>query len=58
MFDEFLSADVFNLRNEIAEWPVVLRIAAIVAQQFETARQILGHGLMPIIEPEVLCVLI
>lgn len=28
-------------------------IAAIVAQQFETARQILGHGLMPIIEPEV-----
>jgi len=28
-------------------------IAAVVAQQFEVARQILGHGLMPIIEPEV-----
>ncbi|ADM08622.1 fructose-bisphosphate aldolase [Parvularcula bermudensis HTCC2503] len=28
-------------------------IEAIVAQQFEVAKQILGHGLMPIIEPEV-----
>ncbi|MEL6861472.1 MAG: fructose bisphosphate aldolase [Pseudomonadota bacterium] len=28
-------------------------IAAIVAQQFEVGRQILGHGLVPIIEPEV-----
>ncbi|KCZ90099.1 fructose bisphosphate aldolase [Hyphomonas johnsonii] len=28
-------------------------IAAVVAQQFDVARQILGHGLMPIIEPEV-----
>jgi fructose-bisphosphate aldolase class I len=28
-------------------------IAAIVQQQFEVARQISGHGLMPIIEPEV-----
>ncbi len=28
-------------------------IAAIVAQQFEVAHQILSHGLMPIIEPEV-----
>ena len=28
-------------------------IAAIVAQQFEMAAQIAGHGLMPIIEPEV-----
>lgn len=28
-------------------------IAAIAAQQFEVARQILSHGLMPIIEPEV-----
>lgn len=28
-------------------------IAAIVKQQFEVAEQILGHGLMPIIEPEV-----
>ncbi|MCY0096517.1 fructose bisphosphate aldolase [Hoeflea ulvae] len=28
-------------------------IEAIVAQQFEIGRQILGHGLMPILEPEV-----
>jgi fructose-bisphosphate aldolase class I len=28
-------------------------IAAIVRQQFEIARQVLGAGLMPIIEPEV-----
>jgi fructose-bisphosphate aldolase class I len=28
-------------------------IAAIVAQQFEVATQVLGHGMMPIIEPEV-----
>jgi len=28
-------------------------IAAVVAQQFDIGRQILGHGLMPIIEPEV-----
>lgn len=28
-------------------------IAAIVMQQFEVGRQILAHGLMPIIEPEV-----
>jgi fructose-bisphosphate aldolase, class I len=27
-------------------------IAAIVAQQFEVAKQVLGHGLMPILEPE------
>ena len=28
-------------------------IAAIVKQQFDVARQVLGHGLVPIIEPEV-----
>ncbi len=28
-------------------------IGAVVAQQFEVAKQILDHGLMPIIEPEV-----
>ncbi|MGV3551695.1 fructose bisphosphate aldolase [Rhizobium sp.] len=28
-------------------------IAAVVKQQFELARQILGHGLVPIVEPEV-----
>jgi len=28
-------------------------IAAIVAQQFDVARQVLSHGLIPILEPEV-----
>jgi fructose-bisphosphate aldolase, class I len=28
-------------------------IEAVVAQQFEVGRQVLGHGLVPIIEPEV-----
>lgn len=28
-------------------------IAAVVAQQFDVARQVLAHGLVPIIEPEV-----
>ncbi|MFV8247122.1 fructose bisphosphate aldolase [Mycolicibacterium peregrinum] len=28
-------------------------IAAVVAQQFEVAKQVLSHGLIPIIEPEV-----
>jgi fructose-bisphosphate aldolase, class I len=28
-------------------------VAAVVDQQFEVARQIIGHGLVPIVEPEV-----
>ncbi len=28
-------------------------IAAVVAQQFEVGKQVLGHGMMPMIEPEV-----
>ncbi len=37
---------VVNLANEQG-------IAAIVAQQFEVGRQVLAHGLVPILEPEV-----
>jgi fructose-bisphosphate aldolase class I len=37
---------VINLANRAG-------IAAVVAQQFEIARQVLGHGMVPIIEPEV-----
>jgi len=37
---------VINLANQAG-------IAAIVAQQFDVARQVLGHGMVPIIEPEV-----
>ena len=28
-------------------------IKAVVAQQFEVAKQVLSHGLVPIVEPEV-----
>jgi fructose-bisphosphate aldolase class I len=37
---------VINLANQQG-------IAAIVAQQFDVARQVLAHGMVPIIEPEV-----
>jgi len=37
---------VINTANEAG-------IAVLVAQQFQLARQVLAHGLMPIIEPEV-----
>ena len=37
---------VINLANEAG-------IAAAVAQQFEVARQVLAHGMVPIVEPEV-----
>ncbi len=37
---------VVNLANRAG-------IAAIVSQQFDVARQVLAHGLMPILEPEV-----
>jgi fructose-bisphosphate aldolase, class I len=37
---------VINLANPAG-------IAAVVAQQFEVARQVLAHGMVPIIEPEV-----
>jgi len=37
---------VINLANQAG-------IAAVVAQQFEVARQVLAHGMMPIVEPEV-----
>jgi fructose-bisphosphate aldolase class 1 len=33
--------------------PIKDGIEAIVAQQFEVGQQILGHGLVPILEPEV-----
>ena len=37
---------VINLANQEG-------IAAVVVQQFDVARQVLAHGMMPIIEPEV-----
>jgi fructose-bisphosphate aldolase class I len=41
-----------KMRSVVAEANTV-GIANVVKQQFEVARQILGHGLVPIVEPEV-----
>ncbi len=40
--------------RSVINLPSQAGIAAVAAQQFEVAAQIAGHGLMPIIEPEVL----
>ena len=40
--------------RSVINLPSTTGITAIVAQQFEIAAQIAAHGLMPIIEPEVL----
>jgi fructose-bisphosphate aldolase, class I len=48
-------AGVFGTKmRSVINLPSAKGIAAIVAQQFDIAAQIAGHGLMPIIEPEVL----
>jgi fructose-bisphosphate aldolase, class I len=39
--------------RSVINLPSKVGIAAVVAQQFDVAGQIAGHGLMPIIEPEV-----
>ena len=47
--------DVFGTKmRSVINLPSAAGIAAIVAQQFEEAARIAAHGLMPIIEPEVL----
>ena len=40
--------------RSVINLPSKAGIAAVVAQQFAVAAQVAGHGLMPIIEPEVL----
>jgi fructose-bisphosphate aldolase class I len=48
-------AGVFGTKmRSVINLPSAEGIAAIVAQQFDVAGQIAEHGLMPIIEPEVL----
>jgi fructose-bisphosphate aldolase class I len=46
--------DVFGTKmRSVINLPSKSGIAAVVKQQFDVAGQIAGHGLMPIIEPEV-----
>jgi fructose-bisphosphate aldolase, class I len=49
-----LKLGVFGTKmRSVINLPSNQGIAAVVAQQFDVAAQIAGHGLMPIIEPEV-----
>ncbi|SLN54033.1 Fructose-bisphosphate aldolase class 1 [Roseovarius gaetbuli] len=48
------AADIFGTKmRSVIDAASPSGIEAVVAQQFEIGKQILGHGLMPIIEPEV-----
>jgi fructose-bisphosphate aldolase class I len=48
------SKDVFGTKmRSVIKQADPVGIAAIVDQQFEIGRQIIGHGLVPIIEPEI-----
>ena len=55
LLERAVKLGVFGTKmRSVVNLPSQSGIAAIAAQQFEVAKQILGHGLMPIIEPEVL----
>jgi fructose-bisphosphate aldolase class I len=49
-----VAAGVFGTKmRSVIQHANAAGVEAVVAQQFEVGKQILGHGLMPIIEPEV-----
>lgn len=54
LLERAVAAGIFGTKmRSVIDAASASGIAAIVAQQFEIGRQILGHGLVPIIEPEV-----
>lgn len=54
LLERGVSAGIFGTKmRSVIDAADATGIAANVNQQFEVARQILGHGLVPIIEPEV-----
>jgi fructose-bisphosphate aldolase class I len=54
LLDRAVAAGIFGTKmRSVIDAANAQGIAAIVAQQFEVGKQILGHGLVPIIEPEV-----
>jgi len=54
LLERAVKLGVFGTKmRSVINLPAREGIAAVVAQQFEVARQIAAHGLMPIIEPEV-----
>jgi fructose-bisphosphate aldolase class I len=54
LLSKAVGQDVFGTKmRSVVKLANAQGIDAIVAQQFEVGKQILGHGLVPIIEPEV-----
>jgi fructose-bisphosphate aldolase class I len=54
LLERAVSAGIFGTKmRSVIDAAAASGIAAIVAQQFEVASQIMAHGLVPIIEPEV-----
>jgi fructose-bisphosphate aldolase class I len=54
LLDRAAKLGVFGTKmRSFINLPSATGIAAIVRQQFEVAAQIAGHGLMPIVEPEI-----
>lgn len=54
LLDRAAKAGVFGTKERsVVSAANAKGIAAIVAQQFDVGRQVLSHGLMPILEPEV-----
>ncbi len=55
LLDRAAKLGIFGTKmRSVINLPSKVGIAAIVAQQFAVAAKISGHGLMPIIEPEIL----
>ena len=54
MLEKAVSKGIFGTKmRSVIDAANPAGIGAVVAQQFEVGKQILGHGLVPIIEPEV-----
>ena len=54
LLEKAVSKGIFGTKmRSVIDGASASGIAAVVAQQFQIGKQILGHGLVPIIEPEV-----
>jgi len=54
LLERAVTHGVFGTKERsVINAPDAAGIAAITAQQFEVGRQVLGHGLVPILEPEI-----
>lgn len=54
LLERSVSKNMFGTKmRSVIKMPNQAGVDAVVAQQFEVGRQIIGHGLVPIIEPEI-----